>query len=157
MGPILFLYYEESLVSSNLNSKPFRFHSDHPNVYILFKQWRLIVEKSYFQGAPNADGQGQAAEAANRRPQPAEGPAQHSPYRRHKIILQRAPNEGQDANVPGGEQGQAAAANGPGGEQGRAANANGQAQAQPLPPNTQVNTYLHSDPVIHSCLKDILV
>ena len=29
MGPILFLYYEESLVSSNLNSKLFRFHSAH--------------------------------------------------------------------------------------------------------------------------------
>ena len=33
MGPILFLYYEESLVSSNLNSKLFRFHSAHPNVH----------------------------------------------------------------------------------------------------------------------------
>ena len=32
MGPILFLYYEESLVSSNLNSKLFWFHSAHPNV-----------------------------------------------------------------------------------------------------------------------------
>ena len=30
MGPILFLYYEESLVSSNLNSKLFWFHSAHP-------------------------------------------------------------------------------------------------------------------------------
>jgi hypothetical protein len=29
--PILFLYYEESLVSSNLNSKQLRFHCAHPN------------------------------------------------------------------------------------------------------------------------------
>ena len=28
--PILFLYYEESLVSSNLNSKLLRFHCAHP-------------------------------------------------------------------------------------------------------------------------------
>jgi hypothetical protein len=33
MGPILFLYYEESLVSSNLNSKLFQFHSAHPKFY----------------------------------------------------------------------------------------------------------------------------
>ena len=32
IGPILFLYYEESLVSSNLNSKQLRFHGAHPNV-----------------------------------------------------------------------------------------------------------------------------
>ena len=32
MRPILFLYYEESLVSSNLNSKLLRFHSVRPNV-----------------------------------------------------------------------------------------------------------------------------
>ena len=33
IGPILFLYYEESLVSSNLNSKQLisRFHGVHPN------------------------------------------------------------------------------------------------------------------------------
>ena len=31
--PILFLYYEESLVSSNLNSKLLRFHCTHPNVH----------------------------------------------------------------------------------------------------------------------------
>ena len=30
--PILFLYYEESLVSSNLNSNLLRFHCAHPNV-----------------------------------------------------------------------------------------------------------------------------
>ena len=34
IGPILFLYYEESLASSNLNSKLLRFHSAHPNFYI---------------------------------------------------------------------------------------------------------------------------
>ena len=34
--PILFLYYKESLVSSNLNSKLFRFHSAHPNVRLSF-------------------------------------------------------------------------------------------------------------------------
>ena len=32
IGPILFLYYEEILVSSNLNSKQHRFHGAHPNV-----------------------------------------------------------------------------------------------------------------------------
>ena len=32
IGPMLFLYYEESLVSSNLNSKQLRFHGAHPNV-----------------------------------------------------------------------------------------------------------------------------
>ena len=33
IGPILFLYYEESLVSSNLNSKQLRFHCAHPNLH----------------------------------------------------------------------------------------------------------------------------
>ena len=32
-GPIIFLYYEESLVSSNLNSKQLRFHGVRPNVH----------------------------------------------------------------------------------------------------------------------------
>ena len=32
IGRILFLYYEKSLVSSNLNSKLFRFHCVRPNV-----------------------------------------------------------------------------------------------------------------------------
>ena len=32
--PILFLHYEESLVSSNLNSNLLRFHCAHPNVHI---------------------------------------------------------------------------------------------------------------------------
>ena len=31
--PILFLYYEESLVSSNLNSNLLRFHCAHPNLH----------------------------------------------------------------------------------------------------------------------------
>ena len=34
MGPILFLYYEESLLSSYLNSKLFRFHCVRLSVYI---------------------------------------------------------------------------------------------------------------------------
>ena len=34
IGSILFLYYEEILVSSNLNSKLFRFYCVRPNVYI---------------------------------------------------------------------------------------------------------------------------
>ena len=33
IGPILFLYYEECLASSNLNSKLLRFHFAHPNIY----------------------------------------------------------------------------------------------------------------------------
>ena len=35
IGPILFLCYEESLVSSNLNSKLFRFHGVRPNIGII--------------------------------------------------------------------------------------------------------------------------
>ena len=31
--PILFLYYKESLISSNLNSKLLRFHCAHPNLH----------------------------------------------------------------------------------------------------------------------------
>ena len=38
IGPMLFLYYEESLVSSNLNSNLLRFHCAHPNVYIHFSR-----------------------------------------------------------------------------------------------------------------------
>ena len=34
IGPILFLCYEESLVSSNLNLKQLRFHGAHPKLYI---------------------------------------------------------------------------------------------------------------------------
>ena len=36
IGPILSLYYEESLVSSNLNSKQLRFHGVRPNVLTNF-------------------------------------------------------------------------------------------------------------------------
>ena len=36
IGPILFLYYEESLVSSNLNSKQLRFHGAHPKLYLQY-------------------------------------------------------------------------------------------------------------------------
>ena len=35
MWPILFFYCDQSLVSSNLNSKLFRFHSAHPNLHTL--------------------------------------------------------------------------------------------------------------------------
>ena len=34
IGPILFLYHEESLVSSHLNSKQLRFHGAHPSLHI---------------------------------------------------------------------------------------------------------------------------
>ena len=37
IGPILFLYYEECLVSSNLNSNLLRLHCAHPNVHTMFK------------------------------------------------------------------------------------------------------------------------
>ena len=33
IGPILFLYYEESLASSNLNSKQLMFHGVRPNAH----------------------------------------------------------------------------------------------------------------------------
>ena len=36
-GPILFLHYEVSLVSSNLNSNLHRFHCAHPNVHPFFQ------------------------------------------------------------------------------------------------------------------------
>ena len=36
IGPILFLCYKESLVSSNLNSNKIRFHGAHPNIYAIF-------------------------------------------------------------------------------------------------------------------------
>ena len=35
IGPILFLYYEESLVSSNLNSKVLLIYSVRPNIHTL--------------------------------------------------------------------------------------------------------------------------
>ena len=37
--PILFLYYEESLLSSNLNSKLLRFHCAHPTIHTQCSQW----------------------------------------------------------------------------------------------------------------------
>ena len=39
MGPILHLYYEESLVSSNLNSKLLKFHSVRPNEHVHNYVW----------------------------------------------------------------------------------------------------------------------
>ena len=35
IGPILFLYHEESILSSNLNSKELRFHGAHLSMYII--------------------------------------------------------------------------------------------------------------------------
>ena len=45
MGPIVFLYYKESLVSSNLNSNLIKFHCAHPTVYILVVLHLDIVMK----------------------------------------------------------------------------------------------------------------
>ena len=42
IGPILFLYYEESLISSNFNSKQLRFHGVRPNVCGLLKWIRAL-------------------------------------------------------------------------------------------------------------------
>ena len=39
IGPILLLYYEESLVSSSLNSKLLRFHCAHPNIDICYSKY----------------------------------------------------------------------------------------------------------------------
>ena len=41
MGPILFLYYKESLISSNLNSKILWFHSVRPILHT-FECWLLL-------------------------------------------------------------------------------------------------------------------
>ena len=41
IGPILFLFYEESLVSSNLNSKLFRFYCVRPNLHTYFAYSRV--------------------------------------------------------------------------------------------------------------------
>ena len=49
IGPILFLYYKESLVSSNLNSKQLRFHCVRPNVYG-YGQWLRFF---FFKNIPN--------------------------------------------------------------------------------------------------------
>ena len=49
IGPILLSYYKKSLISSNLNSKPLRFHCVRPNVQFSFQlnfsceDWRLNV------------------------------------------------------------------------------------------------------------------
>ena len=40
---ILFLYYEESLLSSNLNSKKFRFHGVRPNSHIEKKNPSILL------------------------------------------------------------------------------------------------------------------
>ena len=49
MGPILHLYYEESLVSSNLNSKLFLFHSVRPNKHPEPKKFALNLELEIIQ------------------------------------------------------------------------------------------------------------
>ena len=45
--PILFLYHEESLVSSNLNSKQLRFHSVRPNLYIFLSGGTMRQHRKY--------------------------------------------------------------------------------------------------------------
>ena len=47
MRPILFLFYEESLVSSNMNSKLFLFHSAHPKLCMLStdREWNVKGKK----------------------------------------------------------------------------------------------------------------
>ena len=42
---ILFLYYEESLVSSNLNSKLFRFHCVRLNIHKYILMYKVILKK----------------------------------------------------------------------------------------------------------------
>ena len=44
--PILFLYYEESLISSNLNSKLFRFHCVGPNVGCSYVDILVVKSKT---------------------------------------------------------------------------------------------------------------
>ena len=47
IGPILFLYYKESLVSSNLNSKQLRFHGAHPKyIYVYGVQVAKIGQET---------------------------------------------------------------------------------------------------------------
>ena len=53
IGPILFLYYEENLVSSNLNSKLLTFHCAHPNLHVaifLFSLTLLKKSELFFSG-----------------------------------------------------------------------------------------------------------
>jgi hypothetical protein len=47
IGPILFLYYEESLASSNLNSKQLRFHCAHPNVIATYFDVKIQVRFAF--------------------------------------------------------------------------------------------------------------
>ena len=50
IGPILFLYYEESLVSSNLNSNQLRFDCAHPTVHacaLLMMYHSVFQDKKY--------------------------------------------------------------------------------------------------------------
>ena len=42
LGQLIFFYYEESLVSSNLNSKQIRFHGAHPNLQIVVSKIRIM-------------------------------------------------------------------------------------------------------------------
>jgi hypothetical protein len=50
IGPILFSYYEENLVSSNLNLKQLRFHGAHPNLHTVATHLRdvALMETQYF-------------------------------------------------------------------------------------------------------------
>ena len=45
--PILFLYYEESLISSNVNSKQLRFDGAHPNLHVIRTE-RLLETSEYY-------------------------------------------------------------------------------------------------------------
>ena len=45
IGPILFLYHDESMVSSNLNSKQLSFHYAHPNVQLKI----LSIKLGYYK------------------------------------------------------------------------------------------------------------
>ena len=51
MGPILFLYYEESLVSSNLNSKLFSFHCVRSTVHTSYLASRFKLTIWYWWGS----------------------------------------------------------------------------------------------------------
>ena len=57
IGPILFLYYEESLASSNLNSKLLRFHCAHPNVCTCTYTWELIFQVVHWENWVKTCGQ----------------------------------------------------------------------------------------------------
>ena len=53
MGPILFSYHEESLVSSNLNSKLFRFYSVRPNGHTHCGIIIIKIYEGYLQNKNN--------------------------------------------------------------------------------------------------------